>query len=411
MRVTIAACDVGDRAALEELFAAMPADAPLSTVVHAAGVLDDGVLDALTPERLDAVFRAKALAARHLDELTRSRDLDAFVLFSSASGVFGSAGQGSYAAANAYLDALAQARRARGVTATSIAWGAWAGGGMLEDAVASDLRRSGLSPMRPEVATAALAHALDHDDDVVTIADIDWARFAPSFASVRERPFVSELPEAKRAQGALAANPARPDESALLTALRAQSDDDRLRHLVGLVLGETAAVLGHADASRVDAHKGFFDLGLDSLMAVELRLRLQKATGIRLPSTIMFDQPSPERVAAFLRDALARTLGERGDVDAALVARTRHDGEPVAIVGLSLRLPGGTGDLAGLWDLLERGVDAVGPIPASRWDAGAAYDPDPDAKGKSYVRSIRSTASCSRPRGKPSRRRGSSPLR
>ncbi|WP_437608159.1 SDR family NAD(P)-dependent oxidoreductase [Sorangium sp. So ce834] len=386
-RVTIAACDVGDRAALEELFAAMPADAPLSTVVHAAGVLDDGVLDALTPERLDAVFRAKALAARHLDELTRSRDLDAFVLFSSASGVFGSAGQGSYAAANAYLDALAEARRARGVTATSIAWGAWAGGGMLEDAVASDLRRSGLSPMRPEVATAALAHALDHDDDVVTIADIDWARFAPSFASVRERPFVSELPEAKRAQGALAANPARPDESALLTALRAQSDDDRLRHLVGLVLGETAAVLGHADASRVDAHKGFFDLGLDSLMAVELRLRLQKATGIRLPSTIMFDQPSPERVATFLRDALARTLGERGDVDAALVARTRHDGEPVAIVGLSLRLPGGTGDLAGLWDLLERGVDAVGPIPASRWDAGAAYDPDPDAKGKSYVRS------------------------
>ncbi|MCC3773906.1 SDR family NAD(P)-dependent oxidoreductase, partial [Streptomyces sp. UNOB3_S3] len=177
-RVTLAACDAADRDALAALLAGIPDEAPLTGVVHAAGVLDDGVLATLTPERFATVLRPKAEAARHLHDLTQGQDLGMFVLFSSITGVIGNAGQANYAAANAFLDALAEQRRHRGLAATSVAWGPWAGDGMAtDDALAGRMTRDGLRPMAPAPALAALRRAVARGTAQTTVADIDWAPY------------------------------------------------------------------------------------------------------------------------------------------------------------------------------------------------------------------------------------------
>ncbi|XXX82567.1 SDR family NAD(P)-dependent oxidoreductase [Sorangium sp. So ce134] len=385
-RVTVAACDAADRRAMEGLLARLDGEgegAALRAVFHAAGVARHRSLAETTLAELSDVAAGKALGAWHLHELLADRPLDAFVLFSSIAGVWGSAQQGAYVAANAFLDALAEARRAEGKPATSIAWGLWDGGGLGDSPAAQDqLRRRGVAAMDPGRALLAMQQALDHDETQVVVAGVDWERFAPSFAAARPRPLLRLLPEAQRA---LEAPPAAPREAEILARLRGLGDAERLRHLVSLVLSETAAVLGHADASRVDPHTGFVDLGLDSLMTVELRKRLQQATGIPLAATLAFDHPSPHHVATLLCDAFAAALGKATRAAPELPARAPAD-EPIAIVGAGLRLPGGVADLPGLFRLLERGVDAVGPVPSDRFMIDAIYDPDPDAKGKSYVR-------------------------
>ena len=202
VRVTVAACDVADRQAVAELLAGVPADYPLTALFHTAGVLDSGPITELTPERMDAVFAPKADAALHLHELTAELDLSAFVLFSSGAGVWGSAGQAGYAAANAFLDGLAERRRAEGLVATAVAWGAWDADGMAADpAVAGQLRRRGVTAMPPELGIKALRQALDRDDTTVTVADIDWARFTQTFTVIRPSPLLEELAKARPCAG------------------------------------------------------------------------------------------------------------------------------------------------------------------------------------------------------------------
>ena len=391
-RVTVAACDTADRQALADLLQRLDDEGPpLRSVFHTAGVTQLTPLSETSLDELASVASGKIAGARHLDDLLGDRALDAFVLFSSSAGVWGSGHQGGYAAANAFLDALAEQRRALGRTATSIAWGPWAGGGMAEDAALQHaLLSRGLPAMAPPSAIAALQQALDHDETTLTVADVDWARLAPAFAAARPRPLLDELPEARRALETLSkAPPSATSEGELLVRLRSLTERDRLRHLVSFVIAETAAVLRHPDASGLDAHTGFVNLGLDSLTAIELRQRLWRATGASLPATLIFDHPSPHRVASFLLDVLAPALGQATraarDEGRTRVALAPSD-EPIAIVGIGLRLPGGVVDLDALWRLLEQGIDAVGPIPEGRWKVDALYDPDPDAKGRSYVR-------------------------
>ncbi|WP_420877998.1 type I polyketide synthase [Sorangium cellulosum] len=388
-RVTVAACDTADRQALATLLQRLTAGGdPLRAVVHAAGVTEQTPLAEITLAELADVASGKALGALHLDDLLGGAPLDAFVLFASIAGVWGSSQQGAYAAANAFLDALAEQRRALGRPATSIAWGLWAGGGMAADPAAREaLRGRGVAAMAPHLALAALQRALDHDETTLTVADVDWTRFAPAFTAARPRPLLREIPEA---QAALAAPSSAPAGAELLSRLEGLAERERLRHVLLLVLAETAAVLGHPDPSRLDPHAGFTHLGLDSLMAVELRRRLQRMTGVGLPATLAFDHPSPHHVARFLlEEALASALGHppRDEGIARAEPRPGSGDEPIAIVGVGLRLPGGVVDLEGLWRLLQHGTDAVGPVPQGRgWSMDEIYDPDPEAEGKSYVR-------------------------
>ncbi|WP_431776971.1 type I polyketide synthase [Streptomyces cucumeris] len=315
-RVTVTACDVGDRDALAGLLDTLTDDAvehPLTAVVHAAGTLDDATVDALTPEQLQRVLRPKVAGAHHLHELTRDLDLDAFVLLSSIAGTVGAAGQGNYAAANACLDALAQSRRADGLPATSVAWSALAGGGMIDGEVADQLRRRGVTPMDGERAGRILSRTVARGDAFLVAADIDWERFAPALSATRPLPLLADIPEAGRSTAAEPGGPER-EESGGGGALRARlaelSPADRDTALAELVAGQAAAALGYADASAVEPGRPFKELGFDSLTAVDLRNRLNAATGLRLPVTLVFDYPTTDDLAVLLREELLPSDGD-----------------------------------------------------------------------------------------------------
>jgi NADPH:quinone reductase-like Zn-dependent oxidoreductase len=309
--VTITACDASDRGALTELLAAIPAAYPLTAVIHTAGVLDDGVLTSLTPARVGAVMAPKADAAWYLHDLTAAMDLSAFILYSSAAGVLGSPGQGSYAAANAFLDALAVRRQAAGLPATSLAWGLWAQPtGLTSHLDATDhhrITRSGLAPLPTTDALALLDTAL-HTGHPATIP----ARLAPAAwtATGELPPLLRTLaPAARRA--AAATGGAGPDtQAALRRQLAAVPAAQQHQILLELVLAHTAAVLGHAGAEALTPDRPFRDNGFDSLTAVELRNRVNAATGLRLPATLVFDHPTPAALAERLRADLADS-GER----------------------------------------------------------------------------------------------------
>ncbi|MFE2851117.1 SDR family NAD(P)-dependent oxidoreductase [Streptomyces lavendulae] len=304
-RVTIEACDAADRDALAAVLDAIPAELPLTAVVHTAGVLDDGVLDTLTPERFATVLRPKADAARNLHELTAGLDLSAFVLFSSFAGAVGGAGQANYAAANAHLDSLAEQRRADGLPATAVAWGAWAGGGMAEDeeAVGERLRRHGIRPMAPRHALAGLQQALDHGDAALAVADIDWTLFAPGFTTVRPSPLLTGVEEARP----------RPadEEPGWRERITLLPDAERAAALLDLVRTQAAAVLGHDGPGSVTPTKPFRELGFDSLTAVDLRNVLGLRTGLDLATTVVFDHPSPQALADHLDAELGGTAAAR----------------------------------------------------------------------------------------------------
>ncbi|WP_433618875.1 type I polyketide synthase [Dactylosporangium sp. CA-139114] len=382
VRVSLAACDVTDRDALAALIAGVPDELPLTAVVHTAAVLDDGIVDALTAPRLERALAAKALAAAHLDELTRDLPLRAFVLFSSFAGIAGNAGQAGYAAANAYLDALAEQRRARGLVATSVAWGAWSGDGMpaQNDRTRERMRRGGVTPMPPRLALEALTGALLRDETAPIVIDLDWERFAGAFTGLRPSPFIGALPEVRRLRQPLAADP--EPATAPGAGLAARPAAERAAALLELVRSAAAAVLGYAGEQDVPADRPLRDLGLDSLTAIDLRNVLATATGLTLPTTLAFDYPAPALLAAHL-DALL------GGSAAEIVVAARPAGpadEAIAIVAMSCRFPG-SGSPEELWQMLAAGRDGITEFPGDRnWPIEQLYHSDPDHPGTSYVR-------------------------
>ncbi|MFE2110764.1 SDR family NAD(P)-dependent oxidoreductase, partial [Kitasatospora sp. NPDC059463] len=391
-RVTIAACDVARREELAALIAGLPAAHPLGVVVHAAGVLDDGTVEALAPERLAAVLRPKADAAWHLHELTREQDLDAFVLFSSVTSVTGNAGQGAYTAANAFLDALAGHRRAAGLPAISLAWGLWAeGSGMTRHLAAADrarLARGGIGLLSTEDGLALFDAALRTDLPYAVTARLDRAALRALAAAGTVPPVLRGLVRTPLQRAAGAATGAGSDggtgeASSWARRMADLPEDRRARAALDLVRGQTATVLGHGEADTVDVRRAFRELGFDSLTALELRNRINAFTGLRLPATVVFDHPSATALAARLTREVAGAPAAAAPTPAAAPV----DDDPIVIVGMGCRYPGGVAGPDDLWRLVAREADAVGGFPTDRgWDVDALYDPDPARPGTVYTR-------------------------
>ncbi|MFF9772039.1 SDR family NAD(P)-dependent oxidoreductase, partial [Streptomyces sp. NPDC014636] len=392
--VVFEACDVTDRVALSGLLARVPADRPLRGVVHAAGVLDDGLIESLTPERLDAVLRPKVDAAAHLHELTQDLGLTAFVLFSSAAATFGAAGQGNYAAANMFMDALAAHRRAHGLPAVSLAWGFWAERsemtGHLSEIDMARMARFGMTPLSADEGLALfdVAHTTDEALLVPTRMDVAVLR-----ANARPGTVPTILRHLIGAPARRVIESAGTDDGtpALVRRLAGLTPDEREALLLELVADSVAAVLGHTDAVAVE--RAFKDLGFDSLTAVELRNRLNAATGLRLSATLVFDYPTPAAAARHIVGELLGPDSTDGEQQAAVpnpataTARRLPDDEPIAIVGMGCRFPGGVRTPEELWQLLVNDGDAVSGLPTDRgWDLEALYHPDPEHKGTAYAR-------------------------
>ncbi|MEV0696154.1 beta-ketoacyl synthase N-terminal-like domain-containing protein, partial [Streptomyces sp. NPDC050388] len=389
-RVRIEACPTEDRAALAALIASIPADTPLTAVVHTAAALDDALIDALTPERLANALRAKVDGALNLHELTRDLDLSAFVLFSSLSGTIGAPGQGNYAPGNAFLDALAQQRRSAGLPATSVAWGRWSGTGLGEGDAEERFERIGARAMDPEQALAGLQQALEHDETFLVVADIDWPRMVSHTATRRPSPLIRDLPDFREdGQGGTAA-PATDGgtgrTSSQVSRLLALPAAERARAVLDLVLAETATVLGHSDTSRIPKDRSFQDFGFNSMSAVDLRNHLGTATGLPMPATLVFDYPTPAALAAHLFDHLTADDGAAASSADAERRDPVGDDDPVVVVGMSCRFPGGVTSPEKLWHLLASGSDGITGFPADRgWDIAALYDPTRATPDTSYV--------------------------
>jgi acyl transferase domain-containing protein/acyl carrier protein len=378
--VSIVACDVGEREDLAKLLGSISEEHPLRGVVHAAGALDDGVIGSLSARRMDGVLAPKADAAWYLHELTAQLNLSMFVLFSSAAAAFGSPGQGNYAAANAFLDALAAHRRARGLPGSSLAWGLWeqASGmtGGLSEADISRMARSGLRVLPSDEGLELFDDALRADETLMLPVPLD-------LQALRAQAGMGVLPALFSDLVRVPARRSSDEGRSLARRLASTPAAERERVVLELARAQVATVLGHASADAVDTQQTFKELGFDSLTAVELRNRLSAMTGLRLPATLVFDYPTTAAVASHLLGELA---GTRLRV-AAPYASTRELDEPLAIIGMSCRYPGGVSSPRGLWELIASGADGICPFPADRgWDLEGLYDPDPDHPGTSYAR-------------------------
>ncbi|MGW3007154.1 SDR family NAD(P)-dependent oxidoreductase, partial [Streptomyces sp. NPDC001155] len=398
-RLTVTSCDVADREALGQLLNSLRAEErTVRTVVHAAGVGTLGPLADLSPAEFAEVTEGKIAGAQNLAELLGPDETDALIFFSSISGVWGVADHGAYAAANATLDALAeQVRRTRGLPVLSVAWGPWDGGGMIPEDMRDPLRRRGIPVIGPEPAMVALQAALDHEDTVVSVADVDWARFVPVFSAARPAPLIADLEPKEGPSSAVAAGAgedrhgegtAVPTLAQRLGALPAAEHD---RFVQDLVRAEAAAVLGHASGDAVDPAYAFKELGFDSVSAVELRNRLTSRTELKIPTTVVFDHPTPLALAAHLRELALGAGATPQHHTNSLAITTGSPGnatdDPIAIVAMGCRYPGGITSPDDLWRIATAGEDVITGFPSDRgWDTTRLYDPDPDRHGTSYVR-------------------------
>ncbi|WP_133056477.1 SDR family NAD(P)-dependent oxidoreductase, partial [Mycobacterium decipiens] len=384
-QVQVVACDAADRAALAKVIADIGVQHPLSGVIHAAGVLDDALISSLTPDRVDVVLRAKVDAAWHLHELTRDLNVSAFVMFSSMAGIVGSSGQGNYGAANCFLDGLAVHRRAHGLPAMSLGWGLWdqasAMTGGLDAADLARLGREGILALSTAEALELFDTAMIVDQPFLAPARIDLTALRAHAAAVPSMfTDLVSAPTRRQVDDSLAA---AKSKSALAQRLHGLPEPGQHAVVLDLVRSHIATVLGNITPEGIDPDKAFQDLGFDSLTAVEMRNRLKSATGLSLSPTLIFDYPTPNGLASYIRAELAGVPQEATQVP---VARATAD-DPIAIVGMSCRYPGAVDSPDDMWQMLIQGRDVLSEFPADRgWDLAGLFNPDPDVPGACYTR-------------------------
>ncbi|MEU8787752.1 type I polyketide synthase, partial [Streptomyces sp. NPDC048637] len=388
--VEVVSCDLTERAQVTTMVSWIENTGPsLSTVLHSANTPYLSRVEHTDHEGLAAALGAKAAGAVYLDEATAELGIDEFVMFSSISATWGSNDHAAYAAGNSFLDGLAEDRRGRGLPGTSIAWGVWntrdwdAVDAVMDQApgrvTPHRLLRQGMNFLDTDRALTALGEVLAADETFIAVADVEWEKFAPVFTAARPRPLLDTIPEAQEDTAPRQVDDQRSEFAARLAAMPAA---EQRRTVVELVRTQAAAVLGHDSGDEIVASRAFRELGFDSLTAVELRNRLNAAVGVRLPSTVIFDHPS---ASALADEILAELFGSVLQESAPVVVQPVST-DPIAIVGMACRYPGGVRSPEELWELLAMGGDAIGGFPADRgWDVEGLFDPDPDAEGSTYV--------------------------
>ena len=385
-RVEVVSADAADRAQLAAALMRVDTAYPLSAVFHATGVLDDAVVGSLTPARVDTVLRAKVDSAWNLHQLTAAANPAAFVVFSSMAGIVGSAGQANYGAANTFLDALAAHRRASGLPGTSLAWGLWEQAsdmtGHLGESDLTRLSRDGILAMTTDDAMALLDSALVVGEPLLAPVRIDRSALRTRSAAGLLPPMFAQLASTSTRRRVDDSLVAAKSKSALEQKLYGLSEDAQQTLILDLLRSHMSTVLGTVEPEAIAAEVAFSDHGFDSLTAVELRNRLKTATGLALSPTLIFDYPTPAALAGYIRQELA---GAPQVIEQTGTALSVID-EPIAIVGMSCRYPGGVDSPETLWDMVAAGRDVLSDFPTDRgWDLANLYSSDPDDAGKSYA--------------------------
>lgn len=376
--VRVVAADVADAAAMDALFAELAAgEQPLRGIVHAAGVSAVAPVEKMGVDALVETLGSKVVGGWNLDRLSRNLDLDFFLFFSSISAVWGSAAQSHYAAANHFLDALAHARRARGATACSINWGPWAGGGMATAEARGWLSQMGITAWKSDQALKEMESCLLNDAVQRTVVRVDWDRFKGVYEARGRRPLLERL--------ATSGDAGTVTKSEEVQALEGLPRDEQQKKMLAIVQEVAADVLGFAQPKDANPRLGLFDMGMNSITAVEFQQRLHRRLGWRPPTTAAFDYPTIEKLAAFVTESLLG--GETGSLRARSRGASKDiANEPIAIVGVAGRFPGAGGDVLRFGDLLQQGTDLITEVPPERWDIDALYDADPEKPGKMYCR-------------------------
>ncbi|MGK2854145.1 MAG: type I polyketide synthase, partial [Microbacteriaceae bacterium] len=387
-QVRIITADVANPHDIAHLIATIEAElAPLAGIVHAAGENSTTPLNTLDAAELDRVFSGKVWGEWYLSEAITDSKLDFFLSTSSISAVWGSYGQSAYSAANAFLDGLTWRLREQGVPAFSVNFGPWAAG-MADGEARTQLDRRGVRTLPPADALAGMADVLVGAGTHGVVARIDWARFLPVYFQTGERALLAEV--AGEVPESISAAPAAAGTTQFVERLTSAPVQQR-KKLVLEELRDAVAEVTQIDAAEIREETGLFDLGLDSLMAVELRRRLEQSVGAELPATLAMDHPRLTDMADYLLGDVLQLSDRAGKTTASTGPRpvsltTAAADEPIAIIAVACRFPGAP-DPDAYWDLLSGGVDAIREIPEDRFDVDEYYDPDQSAPGKIYTRS------------------------
>lgn len=384
--IRVATADVADAHDVARLLAGVRAELPpLAGIVHAAGENGTTPLSELDDAEVDRVFAGKVWGAWHLSEAVAEDNLDFFISTSSIASVWGGFGQTAYSAANAFLDGLAWRLRRQGIAGTSVNFGPWSAG-MADAESRARLEQRGIKTLSPSDALAGLADVVAnssaHGPAHGVIARIDWSRFLPLYQQAGRRGFLAELEAALPATGAV--SPVTTSGKTKLVEQLTNAPVQQRKKLLTDYLRDSVAEVTRVDAGEIREDAGFFDLGMDSLMAVELRRRMEQGVGKEIPVTVVMDHPRISDVADYLLGEVLGLAEQKADPAAASTAATRTD-DPIAVVAVSCRFPGAPNPEA-FWDVLSGGVDAIREVPEERFDIDEFFDEDPDAPGKTYTR-------------------------
>jgi acyl transferase domain-containing protein/D-arabinose 1-dehydrogenase-like Zn-dependent alcohol dehydrogenase/acyl carrier protein len=382
-QVRVLAADVAEPDEVARVLSTVHVDMPqIAGIVHAAGAWASAELSTMNEAEVNRVFAGKVWGGWHLSQAAADMQLDFVLLTSSLAAVWGSRGQIAYATANAFLDGLAWWLRARGVPATSVNFGLWSAG-MGDEVSRQKLEVLGIRTMSSAEALAGMSELIAGSTPHGMVARIDWPRFLRFTQLGRKRPLLAQIERETPQTGTILTS---SGTTPLLEELKAAPARQR-KSLVLEYLRNSVAEVTRIDPLEIRDDKGFYDLGMDSLMAVELHGRLERAVGRQLPVTLAMDHPRLTDAAEYL---LADVLGLSAQVVADTGAKPNpvtmvEMDEPIAIVGMACRFPGAR-DPEEFWDALSAGADMIREIPGDRFDINEYYDPDPEAAGKMYTR-------------------------